>query len=403
MNSFPTSTSPSELSRARVRKLCERLGRIGMGARYICLPSGSAGHASAVLLEEVMISANHSVGRVSLTEKSVRDAAMISGEIPTIEDFNRAVAELKSAVQKDPDEGYLFEETAFVLGLLLCRMSGCEYIILEGAGSNDAALESVCAPYELIVIPTFYSSGKNETLKRLCNSIKQGCREVVSGNQKREVYNQISNACANSGVRLCIPVKAQFEVTELSARKMTFNYCGRDGFTMKSPSRILRDVAMTVIESALALRRGGVKLPWSSISAGISGEMATGCFDIVSLSPLMLTDTAESEGEAYLLLESAEEIWGKDTLSHTVLCLDSGAVNAANAFRDKDIGSVLVFDGENGEEQKNGEISENFESFSSVKAMAKELKKLYCNANSAVCLGHIGFINELKNEFLKIM
>ncbi len=393
MNSFPAKGGGGELSLSRVRKLCERLGRIGMGARYICLPDGSAGHACAMLLEEIMVSASHSVGRVCLNERGVRESVRISGEIPSIEDFNLAVAELKSAVQKDPDEGYLFEETAFVLGLLLCRMSGCEYIIIEGVGYNDVELESVCAPYELIIIPTVYGESEDQkTLKMLCDSIKRGCREVVSGNQKREIYNQISTACANSGVRLCIPVKAQFEACELSARKMTFNYCGREGFSMRSPSHLLRDAAMTVIESALALRRGGVKLPWSCISSGIANESETGCFDVTSLSPLMLTDTAEDESEARLLIATAEEVWGESALCCASLLVDKRAENCVKAFSDKEIENVLVFDRDGGEE-----------SFSSVKAMAKELKKLYLSGKSIVCLGNIGFVNELKSEFLKIM
>ena len=401
INSFARAQTPSELSRARVRKLCERLGRIGMGARYICLPDGSAGHACAVLLEEIMVSANHSVGRVCLNGVGVRESAWIGGECPSIEDFNLAVAELKSAVQKDPDEGYLLEEAKFVLGLLLCRMSGCEYIILEGVGSGDAAIESVCAPYELIIIPTVCGDGESsDTLKRLCESIKRGCREVVSGNQKREVYNQISNACATSGVRLCIPVKAQFEIVELSARKMAFNYCGREGFSMKSPSKLLRDAAMTVIESGLALRRGGIKLPWSSISAGISSEAATGCFDIWSMSPLMLSDTAEDSNEVALLFETADEIWGKDVLSASVLCIDKGAFDAVEAFRGKNVEKVLVFGGESVE---GNEEEFDLVGFSSVKSLAKELKKLYVGNSSVICLGNIEFINELKTEFSKLM
>ena len=61
-----------------------------------------------------------------------------------------------------------------------------------------------------------------------------------------------------SGTRLYIPVKAGLEITEASARKLCFNYGGREGYSLRSPSHILRDVAITVIESALALRRGGV-------------------------------------------------------------------------------------------------------------------------------------------------
>lgn len=399
MSAFPVTADGVEPSPPRVRRLCERLGRINLGARYICLPGGSAGHASAMMLEEIMVAAGHAVGRICLDETDPRAAAYICGRIASIEDFSTATSELRSAAQREVDESYLFCEAMLVLGLLLCRMSGCEYIILEGVGGNSAALEAVCAPYELIIIPTLYGEHE-EMLRHLGECIRRGTREVVSGNQKSEVYNRISNACAVSGVRLCIPVKAQFEVVELTGRSLGFNYCGREGFSMRSPSRLLRDAAMTVIESALALRRGGIKLPWSSIISGIAAEGETGCFELLSLSPLILTDTAESLGEAELLVATAEEVWGDDALSGAAICLEASAAEALGAFENKEIGKILVCGGDDGYGRALGVPCAVCPT---VKATAKELANVYRKGGSAVCLGSVAFVSELKSEFQKIM
>lgn len=390
---FERAENLSAISAQRVRALCEKLGRINLGARYICLPEGSAGHAAAVMLESVMTHAGHNVGRIRLYECSPRDAVFSGGAIPSIEDFGAAVAELKSAVQRLPEERFCLEEICFVLGLLLCRMSGCEYIILEGM-KQGATIECVLSPYEIIVIPSVYSSSESErAIKSLCEAIRRGTREVVSGNQKSEVYNLISRACANSGAKLSIPVKVQFEVKELTSRSLTFDYCGREGFTMRSPSRLMRDVAMTVIESALALRRGGVKLPWSSISAGIGVVSGTGCFDVVSLSPLILMDTAGDACEVELLAETAREVWGEDALADVTVFTTESAAYTAKIFGEET--PVTVCGGEG--------ATEGAQCFGTPKECAKALLALNRRGGKAICYGSVEFAEALKTEFFKLL
>ena len=392
IGSFDKAPESSALSPKRARELCDKLGRINLGVRYICLPKGSAGHASAVMLEAIMTQAGRSVGRVRLYENDPRAAVFVSGKIPSVVDFGAAVSELKSAVNRLPDESFYFEEVCFVLSLLICRMSGCEYIILEGICS-DSTLESICAPYEIIVIPSVYSEeGVQGSVRTLSESIRRGTREVVSGNQKSEVYNVISKACANSGVRLCLPVKAQFEVKEVSSRSLSFNYCGREGFTMRSPSRLLRDVAMTVIECSLALRRGGVKLPWSSITSGISSVTDTGCFDMVSLSPLILMDTASDVGELELLVATAREVWGEDALKDAAIFTTESVQRVKYVFgNDADI--TLC----------GGEPEDGVRAVDTVKACGRALLEQNKRGGKSVCFGSFEFVEELKSELLKLM
>ena len=124
MNSFPAADGVGNISQKRALELCLDLGRINAGMRCICLPEGGSGHAIAVLLESVIKNAGHCVGRVtSVGGFDSRSSIFVDGEAPSIEDYNRAVAELKSAVQRKPDAGYTKEETTFALGLLLCRIS----------------------------------------------------------------------------------------------------------------------------------------------------------------------------------------------------------------------------------------------------------------------------------------
>ena len=53
MNTFEPSATIESHSQRRVSELCAALGRINTGTPCIFMPSGSAGHASAIMLEAV--------------------------------------------------------------------------------------------------------------------------------------------------------------------------------------------------------------------------------------------------------------------------------------------------------------------------------------------------------------
>ena len=399
MNSFPPAESRAEISQKRAATLCEGLGKVNLGMRCICLPCCGSGHTSATMLESVMVCAGHKVGRItSAYDFDSRASVLINGELPSIEDYNGAVEELKSAVKRNPDLPYTKEETTFVIGLLLCKMNGCEYVLLEGLSGVDFTLDALCAPYELIVTPTFYGcEGDADRLKCLCDSIRRGTREVVSGNQRSEVYNTISNACAISGARLYIPVKAQFEVGEVSSRSLSFSYVGREGFTLKNPSYIARDCAITVIEAALALRRGGVRIPWSCISTGLSAVTVSGCFDMLSLAPKLILDFSTGAEDASMLRRTACELWGENTFNGITLCVSDSALNTVKAFEDGEVADFMVcLTGE--EELPDGAVA-----LASLKKAAREIWGATRHGKDVVCLGDVGFISSLKCELLKLM
>ena len=344
--------------------------------------------------------AGHTVGRItSAHDYDSRLSVTVCGSVPSIEDYNNAVEALKHAVRREPEAGYLREEVTFTLSLLLCRLLGCQYIILQGLSRRGYALDAVCAPYELILLPTVYDKdGGVEWATSACESIRRGVREVVSGNQRSEIYHVISNACAMSGVRLDIPVKSQFEVTAVTARSLTFNYGERQGFTMRSPSRLLCDSAMAVIEAALALRRGGVKFPWSSIQEGIAKATGTGCFELLSLSPLVVIDSASDVYTAALTVETLKDIFGENMQGELSVCIPKAASEALAAFEEIQLESVIIYD----ETPKaEGEAAEN--EYDTVKKCAKAVSALMKNGKNVICLGSAGFAEELKGEFLRIV
>ncbi len=397
MNSFEVADKLSDISQKRIRELCADLGRINIGTSSIFIPSGAAGHATAVMLESVIKSAGYKVGRItSVGGYDSRAVVYLDGEIAEIEEYNRAVAELKAAVLKNPEEAYFGQEVCFTLALLLCKMHGCEYVIFEGTSDRDHSLDTICAPYDLVVIPTVLDYDEALT-KIACDAIRRGAREVISGNQKKNIYDMISNACVTGGVRLNFTSKLGFEVESLSSIRLGFSYGGRDGYTIKSPSRLQRDCAMLVIESALAIRRNGIKLPWASIASGLASATGTGCFEVLSASPLVLVDSAETEAEVELFISTLEEIFGEGKPEELSLCIPADAMRLLSTLGERRLNSVILV-GESA-----GEIPDGAVVCRDATEASREIAALMRSGKDTACFGSVGFALEIRNETIKRM
>ena len=320
----------------------------------------------------------------------------------SIETYNKSVTALKSVAKNDPDDMYTKEEMTLALGLLICKLEACEYVILEGLSREGMALDAICAPYDLIVVPTVYEgSGATDKIKTVCDVIRRGTREVVSGNQRSDVYNKISQACAVSGVRLYIPAKAQFEATEISPRKLCFNYGGKEGYTLRTPSQILRDCAMTAVEASLALRRGGVKMPWSGIFHGLSSASDTRCFEMISASPIIVTDSGSVREELIPMLKTADEVWGEMGGFSIVVSPDKKASLSGllSAFSGRQLNTIVLVGCEGDEEFS----ADNLIRCQTAKEAAKELLRLSKSENLIFCFGSVDFAADIKSEFVKAM
>lgn len=403
MNSFSPARTPADISQKRIAELCKRLGRINVGTRYICVPDGSAGHACAVMLESIIKNSEHSVGRItSCCDFDSRNSILIGGETVPIETYNKSVTALKNAAKNDPDDQYTREEVVLILGLLVCKLEACEYVILEGLSRGGRALDAICAPYDLVVIPTVYEgSGATEKIKDMCDVIRRGTREVVSGNQRSDVYNKISHACAISGMRLYIPAKAQFEPTDISPRKLSFNYGGKEGYTLRSPSYVLRDCAMASVESALALRRGGVKMPWNGIFEGISATTDSRCFEVISASPTIVTDSASVREEVIPMLKTADEVWGECESFSVVLSPEPqrSVTSLLSSFSGRRLNNVVIV----GREVQEDLPADNVIACETANDAAKTLTELAKSEKLIFCFGSVDFAAEIKAEFIKTM
>ncbi len=397
MSSFNCAEDISDISQKRISEICMMLGRVNIGTRGIYLPYGASSHATAVMLELVIRHAGYKVGRISSAcGLGSRDIVYINGENASIDDYNLAVAEVKKAVLSSPENKYLAEEVSFAMALLICKMNACDTVIFEGLSGSEYDMAHICAPYDLVIAPTIYSED-DESLTCICNAIRSGVREVISGNQKRSAYDQISRACFTSGVRLTLTSRTSFKTEEVSSIERRFSYGERSGYAVKSPSKLICDSAMLVIESALAIRRDGIKMPWTSIISGLHSASGTGCFDVISVSPLLMADSAENSAEVELLRETLDEIFPKWREKKLSLCIPASSLGMIDLFSDVSDLSLIVI-GE-GLVQHN----ENTVTYPSCKDAVRQIISDLRNGSEMICFGSVAFEKELKTELVKLI
>ncbi len=400
---FPKMQSGRDISFGRIKALCEALGRINLGFKYICVPEDASGHTCACLLEETLRRSGYRVGRISSSYGlDYNNSVFFSQEADYIDVFCKAVTELKSAIAKCDGDFYR-EEIVFALDLLLCKLFACDFVILEGMSGEGFTFDAVCAPYELVLMPTLYDSENYERkISPLCDAIRRGTKEVVSGNQRSEIFNFISTACANSGVRLCIPAKAQLSVTELGIRKRVFDYGDKTGYLLRSPSIRLCDCALAVIEAASALRRRGIKIPQASLCEAFENVSRIECFEVISASPNIIIDYSETKEECELLLKTAEGVGvNTDRLSLCVALDKKHSIEAIlSAFEGREITRLTLLD-QDGIYSSDPDTSIPTEVFDNAEDAARSAMRS-CE-DVLICLGSVKGTALIRPDIIKIM
>ena len=155
---------------------------------------------------------------------------------------------------------------------------------------------------------------------------------------------------------------------------------------------------MLTIESALAIRRRGVKLPWTSISAGLASAVGMCCFETVSASPLILLDSSENEGELELLLSTLDSVFGEKELTGMAICIPAQAENLAARLEKYQPSSIIVVG-----EKASAENSECRIFSNNARDAARLIVQNMKRGIDTVCFGSVAFTCEIKGEISRLL
>lgn len=337
VNSFPSAFDGEAVSSDRLKILCGELGNIHAGEGYINVFGGEYAHACGCALEAVLCSSGYSVCRITdICEYDVRECVFINGEAPSMDDYIGVITNVRSVVKKHRNTKFLKEEIAFAFSLYMAKLMGSKYVILENTTRVGEILSEICPSYSYAVIPKVYDDVSEANLNKKGAIIDKVTRGVVTGNNN--FYGFFSDKCQRSGIRLSI--HRSFENLNQSNRSRTIKQGNRE-YYLNSSSEMLRDGIISAIELIEILKIHGAKIPPAKITEGINSLSSCGLMDIISSSPLVISDISSSDPELMLLGQRIREIYQKGSLGRLFLCVQKNNKDIIDRIR-KYLGDVDI-------------------------------------------------------------
>ena len=337
VNSFPSAFCGESISYERLAILCDELGRVNVGEGYINIFGGAYAHACGCALEAVLCCAGYSVCRISdVYEYDVRECVYINGKEPSMDDYVRVITHIRSIVKKHSYAKFLKEEISFAFSLYMAKLMGSKYIILENTTPIGEYISEICPSYSYAVIPKVYDDVSEENLNKKGAIIDKVTRGVVTGNNN--FYGFFSDKCQRSGIRLSI--HRSFDSINESNRSRTICQGNREYF-LNSSSEILRDGIISAIELIEILKIHGAKIPPATITEGINSLSSCGLMDILSSSPIVISDISSSNSELMLLGQRIREIHEKGSLEKVCLVVERSNTDVLERLK-RYVGNISV-------------------------------------------------------------
>lgn len=394
VNSFPSAFDGESISYERLSVLCEALGRVNVGEGYINIFGGAYAHACGCALEAVLCAAGYSVCRITdIYEYDVRKSVFINGKEPSMDDYVRVITQIRAIVKKHSYAKFLKEEISFAFSLYMAKLMGSKYIILENTTPIGEYISEICPSYSYAVIPKVYDDVSEENLNKKGAIIEKVTRGVVTGNNN--LYGFFSDKCQRSGIRLSI--HRSFDSINESNRSRTICQGNREYF-LNSSSEMLRDGIISAIELIEILKIHGAKMPPAVIAEGINSLSACGLMDILSSSPIVISDISSSNDELMLLGQRIQEIQRKGSLDRVCLVVDKSNTDILGRLK-KYMGDISV---ELGAVLSDIEI-EGVRCAKNYKELASAIVEKGKLGESALIIGKYEFVQNAKMAFRAVM
>lgn len=299
---------------ARMQALCNALGRVNTGSRYLYVANTTIGHAASRMLASVLCSAGYRVGHIAVRQISevrerfrINDAPISAGKLcEYVGEVSRVVAELQT---KSYSLGpFSTEELMLATGLLACRCNACEIVLVEGACGKTQPT-AICTPFDLCILPTVGTSEQAalRQIRPFVDAVRRGTREVIGGIRGGEAYELLSDACARTGSRLSVPATAEYTLQKQAVSGAVFDYRGKTEYRISGGSSLLLRAALIALESAFSLRRDGVRIPGTALYEGLARARVPLICVPISFSPRILMDGTTDPDE----LDATAELLGK--------------------------------------------------------------------------------------------
>ena len=288
----------------RLRSLLAALGSPQKQLRFVHVTGDLGKNSCAEMMSSILLKSGYSVGSYSLLQTGeLRDQIKIDGKPVPHAEFADCARIILSAASELFGEARISKSDLMLLVSILCfEKVRCAAVILERTMSgNDSMLPDIPV---ISVIASVTDRNGDTSFKEI---IHRGTHETITSIQHKNIYSEISDACAEVGCRLTLPIYADLEVKKISLFKTVFTYRGNEySLNAFSPCQLIN--AITALEAVQAMRRLGGNISDEAIAKGLSGAQLPLKCKAIAIDPTIIVATAEDESHVESLAASLAQV-----------------------------------------------------------------------------------------------
>ena len=191
--------------------------------------------------------------------------------------------------------------------ILLCcaEQSEVRVLILEGnADSPDVEAFGRCIPRLRGL--TLVSAG--DTLQRAALATIPRSSEVITHAPGGEAYRRLSDACAQSGIRLTLIPASRIERHAVTLGSQLLSYDALHDVCITPGTLLAARAAALAVSAASFLARLGLSIPDEDVARGLSGVFVPHLCAMHAIEPLLLTEQVSHAAEAVSALHDLVEL-----------------------------------------------------------------------------------------------
>ncbi len=407
-----------EIAGTRIRTLWELLGQPQRNLKSLRLAGSSGKTVCAEMLVSCFRGSDFKVGCLTTPlRQEIRENIRIDGTPLSFEEMARYVEQIyrasieinKTLMQTDsptanaaPTSPYQLTKHEILLSaaLLAFRDRHCDLCILESDHTHADPTCFLPAPFAAAICGTIPSEDKKE-IGRIRSYIGHGIQEIVSAPQDQDAYRVISDTCAAINCRLTIPTKSALEIHRISLSGSEFSY-RESSYRLSLCGKFQITNATVVLEILDMLSRRGFKLSREQISSGLHRTKIPSKFEILSVSPTIISDSTHSEVAVETVCQSMSDF--QTIIGRKVrLCLPSGEL--ARRYEEVlhsmsyEIEQVVLFEEASDEEfsEKSWQTAHNRK----IRAVIDHALKNLTAETILLISGPFPFTSEIRYEILK--
>ena len=312
--------APEKADESQLAELLLLIGNPQKRIKFLRLAGSNGKTVCGQMLSTVLAKTPHRVGflRMPVSDEP-RENILINNEPISFSDFTMLVDTVKQTLLES-DLTPTRSEIFLAVALLAFKESNCALAIIESNHYGSDPSINLPSPFAAIICGTLPDNDDAE-ISRIRTFVSREIEEIISAPQNPQAYKAISDICYSANCRLTLPSRNALTVTRSTFMGTDFSYKDEE-YRLNVCGIFQVSNALLAIEGLEMLSRKGFSVETSAIKDGLLRLRLEAKFEVLSVSPLIIVDSAHSHSAIPTMCDALTDL-GDKAPKQISLCLPS--------------------------------------------------------------------------------